>query len=89
MFDKYHTSQGELDIDLNLGSLEFLWKEMGHVSQTTQVPGFDQSQSQTKTSFDFDWGYKPDSGKNDPDAVLVHVHEAKWDVFEEWVGSFW
>ena len=53
MFDEYYTSQGELDIDLSLDSLEFLQEEMGHLSQKTQVPGFDQSQSQTKKLFRF------------------------------------
>ncbi|KAL9299079.1 putative Ulp1 protease family catalytic domain, papain-like cysteine peptidase superfamily [Arabidopsis thaliana] len=63
-------------LDFNLGTQEFLDKSMGHLSQLSQLSGFDSTQNLDK--------YIPDVDKNDKDAVLVFVSEARWEAFREW-----
>ncbi|EFH39789.1 hypothetical protein ARALYDRAFT_917032 [Arabidopsis lyrata subsp. lyrata] len=95
MFDEYITQTGDIDLNCNLTTQDFLQREMGHLSQKTQVPDFDQSQGLFRedvvprqrhnySSEFLDWRCKGDSGKNDVDAVLVYLSEAKWDAFTEW-----
>ncbi|EFH66501.1 hypothetical protein ARALYDRAFT_335032 [Arabidopsis lyrata subsp. lyrata] len=95
LFHELFTRPGEIDLNMDSQDPDFLQKEMGHLSQKSQAPGFDPSQGifsqnlekqqrKDDTAEFMDWNDKGDSGKYDADAVLVYLPEARWTAFEAW-----
>ncbi|EOA28307.1 hypothetical protein CARUB_v10024505mg, partial [Capsella rubella] len=78
-------------LNFGLGTQEFLQKSMGHLSQQSQVPGFDATQNflRKEVLLQSNKNKNEDklinnAGKTDEDAVLVFIPEAKWQAFMEW-----
>ncbi|CAE6004963.1 unnamed protein product [Arabidopsis arenosa] len=84
------TSLDDDFLDFSFGTQDFLDKSMGHLSQPSQLPEFDSTQNlnrnkiQSLIEIESEGKHIPDVGKNDKDAVLVFVSEARWNAFMEW-----